>query len=173
MYVQPSDLAERPGPTELAQVATPERDPIVAADLMDAVLRGSDTSAWQPADVDVANAALARINAAIANADATIDGYLGGRVTLPVDVTQFPIVTVWATAIVRYLLHKDRRSLATDDPIVRDYKDALQFLGLTRDGKFSLGANDPTPEGGLPQVQSKPAVFDRDCGVLPDFYGNL
>lgn len=173
MYVQPSDLAERPGPTELAQVATPERDAIVAADLMDAVLRGSDTSAWQPADVAVANAALDRINAAIGNADSTIDGFLGGRITLPIDVTQFPIVTVWATAIVRYLLHKDRRSLQTDDPIVRDYKDAVQFLQLTRDGKFSLGANDPQPQGGTPQVASKPATFDRDCGPLKDFYGNL
>lgn len=172
MYVAAVDLADRPGATELAQVATPERDAIVDAGLMDAVLRGTDTSAWTSDDVAVANAALDRINQAITDASSLIDGYLARRYTLP--LANMPgIVRVWATALVRYLLHKDRRSLANDDPIVRDYNDAIKSLVFCASGTLSLGAQDTEPSGAMPQVQSKSALFDRDCGTLKDFYGNL
>lgn len=154
MYVTPAQLAERPGATELAQVATPDNLPVTDPKLMDAVLRGDDTSAWSPEDVAGANQAMSRI--ADANTDATglIDGFLAKRgYTLP--LTPVPtIVTAWARSIVRYMLHKDRITDARTDPIARDYQDALKLLQQTAIGQFSLGIGDTTtvPGIGVPQV---------------------
>lgn len=169
MYITPDQLADRPGATEIAQVATPERDAIVAADLMDATLRGTDRSAWQPADTAIADLALANVQAAIDDADAVIEGYLARRYTLPLS-GDFPILTVQARGIVRYNLHKNRLSLDQNDPIVRDYNNAIKFLTSVASGVLSLGANDPavldsTADGEV-QMQSSPTVFgrgDRGC----------
>ena len=49
-YILPPDLAERPGATELAQVATPDGKRTLDTALMDATLRGTDRSSWAPAD---------------------------------------------------------------------------------------------------------------------------
>jgi phage gp36-like protein len=142
MYVTPEQLAERPGARELAQVATRERDRIVADDLMDATLRGTDRSSWTPAQIASADDALARIQEAIADAGSIIDGFLAQRYKLPL-ATVPGVVTTWSRSITRYQLHKDRTATENDDPIVRDYRDAMKLLQLTADGKFSLGAEDP------------------------------
>lgn len=154
MYVTPIQLAERPGATELAQVATAESDAIVDAVLMDAVLRGTDTSAWTPAQVDVANDALARITDAISDAGGLIEGFLAKRgYALPLDPVP-GVVTGWARAIVRYYLHKDRITDPKSDPIARDYQDAMKLLQLTATGQFSLGVGDvvAVPGIGMPQT---------------------
>lgn len=158
MYVTTVQLAERPGATELAQVATPEADAVVDSLLMDAVLRGNDISAWPPAQVAVANDALARINDAISDADGLIEGFLAKRgYALPLSPVPGVIVT-WARAIVRYNLHKDRITDPKTDPIGRDYQDALKLLQLTATGQFSLGATDTTtvPGVGMPQTITNP-----------------
>lgn len=142
MYITPAQMADRPGARELAQVATPERLPIVADALFDAVLRGADTTGFDPQDVANAGEALAVVEQAIGDAGALIDGYLAQR--YPVPLAPVPgVVTTWARAIARYMLHKDRRTVEADDPVLRDYRDALKLLQLTADGKFSLGAEDP------------------------------
>lgn len=96
--------------------------------------------------------------------DALIDGYLGKRYTLP--LANAPgILTTWARAIVRYKLHGDRLSTEGNDPIVRDYKDALKFLEQIAAGKFSLGIEDPSSQGnGLGEVRIDPGkkVFGRE-----------
>ena len=61
-------------------------------------------------------------------------------------------------------LHKDRGGKEDSDPIVRNYKDALKFLGLVAEGKFSLGAEDPiasNPDLLDVRFESAPSVFDR------------
>lgn len=143
MYLTAAQLADRPGSLEIAQVATPESSPVVDADLMDATLRGEDRSAWLPADTAIADQALARVNESIDSAGDLIDGYIGKRYSLPLDPVP-GVLTVWARAIARYMLHKDRRSMESDDPIVRDYRDAQKLLQLVAQGKFSLGADDPS-----------------------------
>lgn len=163
MYVTTEQLAERPGARELAQVATRDRDAIVDDALMDAVLRGTDLSDWTDDQVAIANDALARIVEAIGEADGIIDGFLAKRYTLPLAST-FGVVTAWSRAITRYLLHKDRQSTDNDDPIVRDYRDALKLLQLTAQGQFSLGANDPVatdPADSEVQFVSDGHVFRR------------
>src|SRR2546427_4656677 len=53
---------------ELAQVATPERYPVVDDALMDATLLGSDRSAFDPADVAIADEAAAHVQSALDDA---------------------------------------------------------------------------------------------------------
>lgn len=169
MYVTSEQLAERPGARELAQVATRERDAIVADDLMEATLRGTDRSGWTPEQVAVADDAMARINEAVGEAAGIIDGFLARRYTLPL-ATVPGLVTAWARAITRYLLHKDRLSSDSNDPIVRDYRDALKLLQLVADGKFSLGADDPVlndPQDTQVQFVNDGRVFRRRPGRYP------
>ncbi|ASK91054.1 DUF1320 domain-containing protein [Xanthomonas campestris pv. trichodesmae] len=159
---------------ELAEVATPERYPIVDEALMDATLLGTDRLNWAEEEKVIADQAAAHIQRALDDADGLIDGYLRMRKPVPytVPLTTVPgIVTTWARWIARYLLHKDRVSTQeATDPVVRDYKEALKFLALARDGQFSLGAGDPLdpPSNGAPQICAPPREFSmrtlRDFG---------
>lgn len=173
MYCTPVNLVDAKLVRELAQVATPERFPIVADDLMEATLRGEDRTAFDPADVAIADDTLVHIERALTDADGVIDGYLRMRKPVPYAVPLSPvpgIVSVWARQIARYLLHKDRvNTEEKTDPIVRDYRDALRFLELTRDGKFSLGTEDPLPPAGAgaPEYCAPPREFTLDR--LKDF----
>lgn len=168
MYATPAQLADAKLTRELAQVATPERLPIVADDLFEAVLRGESTSGFDPVDVANAAEALVVVTRALGDADAVIDGYLALRKPVPYTLPLDPvpgIVSVWARWIARYLLHKDRVNTAErTDPVVRDYERAIRFLEQVRDGKFSLGADDPLPppSGGAPAVCAPERVFTAD-----------
>ncbi len=173
MDVTPANLAGLPGAQGISQVASTEHDvALVDAALVDLTLRGEDRSEYPPADVAAADVALARVEAAIGDADATIEGYLRMRgYALPLDPVP-PIVTTWARAITRYFLHKHLLSTEAKDPIVRDYQDALKFLKLVAAGQFSLGAGDViAPTGtGSPQVCAPARVFTPD--TLADFTGS-
>ena len=151
-YISHAELAERPGARELAQVATPDGKTVIADDLMDATLRGLDRGAWSAEEIADADAAMRRIDDAVSEADAVIDGYLAKRgYAVPMDLSAAStrkLIAGWSRAIARYLLHKSRISLESNDPIVRDYRDALKLLQLTADGKFSLGADDTVATGG-------------------------
>lgn len=163
-YVTHIELAERPGALELAQVASTEHQAIVEYELMDATLRAGDRSAWTVDEVAAADAALARIDDAVAEADALIDGFLARRgYPLPLDPVP-GVVAGWSRSITRYFLHKARISDERSDPIARDYRDALKLLQLTADGKFSLGAADPVlaTSGTDVQFSGDANVFSRD-----------
>lgn len=149
-YITPAQLAEIPGALELAELTSERSIRPVATPLMDATLRGGDRDAFPPADVARADVCLARINAAIADTTAVINGYLARRYSLPLGSTP-GLLVAWARAIVRYRLHGDRISSEGTDPVVRDYRDALRQLEHVAAGKFSLGIDDPTTgtAGGL------------------------
>ncbi|WP_027855207.1 gp436 family protein [Marinobacterium litorale] len=171
-YVTHEQLADIPGARELSQVATAEHEQLVDYDLMQATLTGADRSAWTADEIAVADDALGRIDDAVANADAMIDGYLVLRDYLPLIDTfgAVPgIVTVWSRAIARYLLHKDRISADATDPIVRDYRDAMKLLQQVAEGKFSLGAGDTktNSRAGLADWDAPDRQFTRD--TLRDF----
>lgn len=164
MYLTPIQLADRPGATELAQVATPDGEAIVDTELMDATLRLADRSAWSSDAIAVADAALANIQSAIDDASSVIDGYLAKRYTLP--LSKVPaILVVYARYITRYNLHKNRLSGEATDPIVRDYRDAQKFLTAVASGLLSLGADDPVLDDASAtdvRITSDPTVFGRD-----------
>lgn len=173
MYCTTIQLADAKLVRELAQAATPESMIIPADAVMDAVLRAADTSAMPAADVASAQAALVVVEKALTDADQVIDGYLLLRkptpYTLPLDPVP-GIVSVWARWIARYLLHKDRNGTEEKtDPVVRDYERAIRFLEQVRDGKFSLGADDPLPpaSSGSPQTCAPDREFTMD--TLRDF----
>lgn len=160
-YLTPADLAERPGATELAQVASSQHGAMVDYALMDATLRGADRSAWAVDAVAAADEALGRVQNAVTEAESMIDGFLVKR-GYPLPLSPVPaLVTGWARSIARYLLHKDRISDDRSDPIARDYRDALKFLGLTAEGKFSLGAADP-----VVSVSATDVRFESDVPVF-------
>ena len=168
-YITHTELAERPGATELAQVATPGHQAVVAAELLDAALRGNDRSAWSTADNDAADATLRVIDDAVADAAALIDGYLVQRgYTLPIAIGHAgrSVLTAWCRAIARYLLQKDAISDEKASSVARDYRDALMTLKLLAEGKFSLGGDDPKADAGQGSATDvrfsyDPPVFGR------------
>lgn len=167
-YITHQQLLDRPGSRELAEVASDEAKDMVPYGLMSLTLSGGDRSAYDEDQIAEADAVLARIDDAIADADGVIEGYLRmSNYTLPLNPVP-RLVVVWSRAITRYYLHKNRRSLESDDIIVRDYKDALRLLEQTVSGKLSLGGNDEVVEtgAGMPQV-SKGSSRVRDS--LRDF----
>jgi phage gp36-like protein len=165
-YVTANQLAAGPGAlkelTELGGVASPE--------LMAATISGADRSSWTADEIEVADAMLASINQAIALADSECDARLRQRgYVLPIDVLQFPVLTVWARAIARYHLNLQRdRTNEETGRVERDYRDALRALQLVADGKLSLGANDPLAPATPSAASSGPSycaderVFDRN-----------
>lgn len=163
-YVTLLQLAEIPGALELAQVASDQHGSVVDAALMELTLRAGDRSGWLSDDVAAADRAAARIIQAIDEASSVVDGYLARRYTLPLATTPGILVT-WARAIVRYKLHSDRITDDRTDPVARDYRDAIRFLELVANGKFSLGVEDPTAgPGAAGEIQINPGskVFGRE-----------
>lgn len=150
-YISRSQLADRPGVRELSEVATPQNKHIVNYELMKASLHGASRNNWSAEDINVANDALKKIDAAILDAGSVIDGFLQRRGYLPLSSPPAIVVT-WARAITRYMLHKDRISDDRSDPIVRDYNDAMKLLNLCAQGKFSLGVNDSQVQQGVGDV---------------------
>ena len=150
-YITHTELAERPGARELAQVATADNLRVIDFELMDASLRGGDRSAWDASALAAADDALRRIDDAVTEAEALIDGYLAKRgYVLPLDLSAAStrkLIAGWSRAVTRYLLQKDSISDEKSSPIARDYRDALRMLQLIADGKFSLGAEDPQASG--------------------------
>lgn len=162
-YVTLLQLAELPGALELAQVASDKYAAEVDAALMELTLVGADRSAYTADQIAAADSAQARIQQAVTESGAVIDGYIGRRYTLPLASVPGILVT-WARAITRYKLHGDRITGETTDPIVRDYKDAIKFLSLVADGKFSLGVEDPaqgTSTGDV-RIDAGQKVFGRE-----------
>lgn len=92
-----------------------------------------------------------------------IDGYLAKRgYALPLDPVH-PLVAAWCRAIARYMLHKNRTTLESKDPIARGYTDAQRLLQQTADGKFSLGAQDAVAiDKTDARFMHAPKVFGRD-----------
>lgn len=150
MYLTALELMQRFGPQELAQTATPDDQPVVDAALMRATIEGTSRAAWTPEEIAVADLAAGVVAAALADASALIDGYLASRYTLPLSAIPLPLKRVAGDAA-RYYLMDDK---ATEE--VRDRFSALnKLLQQIRDGKFTLGAEDPAPpQAGSPAVSA-------------------
>lgn len=170
-YISTAELAERPGAREIALLATSDGAATVDYELMDATLRGTDRSAWSAGELVEADAALQRVQDAVAEADALIDGYLAQRgYTLPLALAPTSsgksMLTVWSRAITRYLLNGSRITDESKDPVARDYRDALRRLAEVAAGKLSLGGTDPEAPANASQTdvrfEGAPTVFGRD-----------
>lgn len=169
MYITAAQLAEIPGATEMAQVASSEHlVGTVDAQLMELTLRGGVRTAFGADEIAAADEALVRIETAIEWACELIDSYIRRRVVLPLASVPLMLLRV-ARHLVRYDLHKSRVSNEDKDPIVRDYNGSLKLLEAIRDGKVTLGAEDPVAasESSLGDVrfESSAPVFGRTRGA--------
>ncbi|WP_028470036.1 gp436 family protein [Neptunomonas japonica] len=110
------------------------------------------------ADAGVINDAM--LNQALADASAEIDGYLGGRYTLP--LPNIPAVLVRISCdITRYLLHDEH----APDRIKERYDGAVSFLNKLGNGSISLGMpdeGDASPSNNTAQISSAGSVFGRE-----------
>nr|DAI22383.1 MAG TPA: head to tail adaptor [Caudoviricetes sp.] len=168
MYISLQQLCEKPGVIELAQVTAQVGQPPVNWQVLSAVITGDDTAGFSPADVEKARKSIDRINEVIADTTALIDGYLRQRgYKLP--FTNTPrILATWARSIVRYYLHQHLPAKEADNPIVRDYRDALKMLQLVAEGKFSLGLEDTLAQSsGRPKFTKPDRVFTQE--TLKDY----
>lgn len=162
MYVTLVQLAESPGALELSQVASDAHAAPVDPALMEATLRGEDRSAWPAEAIAAADDAAQRITTIVGETDELIDAYLARRVTIPRDPVPGILVSI-ARAVVRYELHKHLIASESTHPIVRDYRDRLRLLEAIRDGKVTLGAEDP---GAADNVTANDVRFDGDERVF-------
>lgn len=161
-YVTLVQLAGIPGALELSQVASDPHGALVEPALLALTLIDGDRSSYPADEIAAADRTRERIEGAVAEADALIDGYLGKRYTLPL-ASPPALLAIWSRAIARYKLHGERISDEKTDPVVRDYRDALKFLSQIAEGKFSLGIEDPAQSPGLGEVriESGQKVFGR------------
>lgn len=176
MYLTPADLTPWPGGLEIAQAATPEHLPPVAAALMDATLAGADRSAYDPDDVAVADLVLARVNATILAATELINSYIAPRYAsrMPLAAGPAGALKAHARAIVRYYLHQHLRVTAPGSgdgqhPIHADYERTLGFLRDVAAGKLSLGMDDPAPvtTSGAEWSSGSDRLWSRGARPLP------
>ena len=105
-YATLDDLIDRAGEAELRQIADRDRDGVIDADV---------------------------VAAALATADAAIDGYVGAKYALPLPSVP-SIVRGWAISIARYTLHRN----GAPDHVGQDYKDAILALKDVSRGLITL-----------------------------------
>lgn len=97
---------------------------------------------------------------ALADADATINGYLASRYTLPLSTVPSVIVR-FAGDIARYYLYDDR----VTEQVATRYADAIKFLKDVAAGNVNLGVDASNvaaaPTGGV-QINAPDRVFTAD-----------
>lgn len=99
------------------------------------------------------------VDNALGNADATIDGYLAGRYTLPLSQIP-PNLPQVACALARYTLMGE----AATERARNDQKDAIAWLRDVQAGRVLLQAAAPTPgsePAALVMMSASDSVFKR------------
>jgi len=100
------------------------------------------------------------LNAAMADADDEINGYLQSKYTLPLATVPL-LIKKLARAISRYNLYDD----LPPEHVENQYKSAIKTLeGIAR-GLMHIGpdnANVVTPETSMPETKADPEVFTPD-----------
>ena len=97
------------------------------------------------------------VDAAIAQADAEIDGYLGVVVALPLSSTP-ELVRNLSCAIARYRLHENQAS----ERVAEDYKDAVRMLRDISAGRLSLSIASVRVATSAIVVKAPAVVFTDD-----------
>lgn len=100
------------------------------------------------------------VDRALADADATIDGYLKGRYQLPLTVTP-PLLADLAQVVTVYKLHRN----AVSEKIRQDYEDAMRSLREIANGaiRLDVAGVEPAASGA-----SGVRVTDRARDLTPE-----
>lgn len=138
-YVTQQDLVDRFGEGELIRLTNPDN--------------------YGATEVDTA-----RLDGAIADAEALVDGYLGGRYEVPLKPVPRVITRVSAD-LARYYLYDE----GAPEPVAQRYEEALRFLRSCARGEAGLGVSASGERAETldqPVVQSSGTVFGRGEGGL-------
>ena len=108
----------------------------------------------------------AKVDRAIADAQAEIDGYVGTRRPVPLSPAPDIIRKVCVELAIYHLY--SRRMGAPDEWRTR-YEDDRRWLEQAAAGRVSLGGGDPqgAPSAAAPEAASQPRTFSR--GLLREF----
>lgn len=159
-YTTAQALIQQFGARELAEVSGhQDLDPVAPENLREIVEDTPDTGEWEAEAVTAAQAALARINDAIATAESAIDMALrtAGYIAPITDTVPALIVSI-CEDIARYHLHKENPT----DAIKDRYRAATQSLDKIARGGLTLSL--ATNSGGTLSisVSAPDQVFDDD-----------
>lgn len=160
-YATPADLLERYEADLVAQRAAPE-GVRVTGDMLNAAIYENDTSAYSADEVAAIEAAIERMEKALADATEFVNSYAADRYTVP--LAPLPQMVVRITcSIARFYLWGDEAS--KDSVPERDYKQAEKTLQAIRAGDITIGSNTApvaAPGNQTSEVFGPERIFTRD-----------
>lgn len=128
----------------------------------DLIARFSEREIIELTDRDYTGAVNQSIaEAAIADASATIDGYLAGRYSLPLNVVPVVLVRLCAN-LARYNLYDN----TLPETVSRNQQDAIRYLEQVAKGVVTLGLDDAQQAAQTDDsvsFESAPSVWRRDA----------
>ena len=157
-YATLEDLKARESLRDLAQAASPDH-PEVNADLLAETLNGGARSKWTAAERTAADAAKARLEQALADSDAEIDGWVGAR---------YPNLSDPPSALKAYAvdvaLYRLFRPGDPEDPRLLRYRAAITWLREVSRGIIDLSPPAPDPDRAAGVMASSPGrVFTAEA----------
>lgn len=164
-YATAPELLDRFDAEEIAQRTDRSMPRLVTGELLRTAAAAGSITDWTAAEQAAAAAALALINAALADADSTIDGYLAARYAVPLASPPL-IVKRLACDLARYYLYDDQAT----ETVQKRYDAADRFFRDVGKGLLSIGPDQgaaAAPTGGTVEVVSGGTVFGRsDKGFI-------
>lgn len=137
MYASATQFLQRYSATEIAQRADDSPDELVTGALLQAAAAGEDLSGYAPEEQQAAEAALAKVNRVLQDAEQTINSYLAGRYQLPLSNAPEVLERI-AGQLARYFIWDDNAT----EQVQALYKDSIRFLEGVSTGKVQLGITD-------------------------------
>ena len=154
-YATLSDLQARASSRSLAQAAAPD-DCDVDASLLGASIAGGARSTYTQAQRDAGDAAVARLQQALDDAIAEINGWIAPRYPGVAD-TPPAVLTAYCVDIALYRLYQPGDP---EDPRLIRYKTAIAWCKEVARGLIDLSAPAPDPDDSAGvQVSAPPRVF--------------
>lgn len=161
-YSTASALLARFDAEEIAQRTDRSVPRAVTGEMLATVAAGGNIPAsWEQA---AAESALAVVQRAQQDAYDTINGYVQGRYTVPLETPPNAILLAECD-LARYFLYDDN----TTEVIKQRYESAMSYLKSIRDGKVSIGPVGNTapadPTGTVQMVQGAPTFNDNTLAL--------
>lgn len=139
-YATLADLASRYSLRDLAQAAAPDA-PDVDEALLKATLGGGARTTYTAAQRAAADAAMARLQQALDDAHAEVNGWIAGR---------YPDLSMSSAALLPYTLdvavYRLFRPADSEDPHMVRYKAAIKWLQDVARGMIDLPSPTPDPD---------------------------
>ena len=103
------------------------------------------------------------VNSAIEDADDIIDGFIRGKVSLPLADTP-KLIRQFSEAISVYNLYKRREMIELPESVTKDYDNAIKMLKLVQKGELMLGTETSAVASGNLSVNktAEDRVFSKE-----------